>query len=166
VNTRLGNAALGIDFASSSMFRSGRLDVEYSLWRLFGSNRDSAITAIAGRVRTVLSGHRVEVIADELDIPLDPTHELLEQLERPIDRAFLLDVVAALVHKWGIDPAWLLSGEYDGGLHREALVLGEDRTRRGLDAVRGLVEHAYRQQRHARLFTSPFARDHQHRAAS
>src|SRR5688572_18272181 len=32
-----------------------------------------------------------------------------------------VDVIAALVASYGVDPCWLLSGEYDPGAHRSAL---------------------------------------------
>lgn len=36
-----------------------------------------------------------------------------------------VDVIAALVAAYGVDPSWLLTGEYDPGTHRGILEAGE-----------------------------------------
>ena len=63
-----------------------------------------------------------------------------------------------LVHECGVDPKWLLTGEYDGALHRQALLLGEDRTGAGARVVRDFVKEQYRQLRHSKLLSLPSAR--------
>jgi hypothetical protein len=70
------------------------------------------------------------------------------------DLAFTLDVVAALVHEYGIDPRWLLTGQYDGGMHRQALLVGEDRTRAGRQNVRDFVQEQYERSREKRSYLS------------
>ena len=73
-----------------------------------------------------------------------------------IDTPFLIEVVAALVHEVGIDPQWLLTGEYDPAVHRQALFLGEDRDEAGAYAVRKFVEEQYRQLRNRKRFWGSF----------
>jgi len=67
--------------------------------------------------------------------------------EEVIDTGFLLDVIAALVHEAGIDPEWLLTGQYDPAMHRKALILGEDRSANGALAMRAFVEAEFRRVR-------------------
>jgi len=83
------------------------------------------------------------VAADVLQIPALDLARLLDKRERASDRTFVIDVVAALVHEGGVDPRWLLTGEYDGNVHRQALLLGEDRGAKGRSAVREFVEQQY-----------------------
>jgi hypothetical protein len=63
--------------------------------------------------------------------------------ERPIDAAFLTDMVSALAREFGTDPAWLLTGEYDAELHQHALVLSEDRSPAGVRALRDFIRDEY-----------------------
>jgi hypothetical protein len=113
---------------------------------LFRSAEDLEIEAITERIRAVLSrqpGHTLRVAADALQIPALDLARLLDKRERFSDRTFVNDVVAALVHEGGVDPRWLLTGEYDGNVHRQALLLGEDRGGKGRSAVREFVEQQY-----------------------
>lgn len=135
---------------------------------LFSRDQDLALESIAERVRAVVSrqpGRTLRIAADALEIPALDLARLLDTRERPVDRMVVIDVVTALVHEAGVDPRWLLTGEYDGSLHREALLLGEDRGARGRNAVRAFVEHQYRAlKRDALLAWRPWrraARSHQ-----
>lgn len=126
--------------------------------RLFRTNVDSFTTAMARRLRTILGGHRLPLLAEEFGLPAAPLGDLLEG-NGGTEIGFLLDVVAASVHRWGIDPEWLLSGAYDGALHREALSLGADRSVDGVTAVRELVEREYRRLHSSRILSLPSFRD-------
>ena len=78
----------------------------------------SSNTAIAARIRGLLSGQgdlgtlaavlRVDEIA--LRISID------ELSPYPT-----MGVIAAVVREFGVDPSWLLTGEYNPAAHREAL---------------------------------------------
>lgn len=119
------------------------------------SANEPGIEAIAERVRAVVArqpGHCLDVIADALAVARDQFRSLIEERGRLIDRSFLLDVIAALVYHAGIDPNWLLTGEYDSSTHRKALLLGEDRTPGGVGALRELVTEQYRELRNRATF--------------
>lgn len=132
---------------------------------LFGSPTDQDVESIADRLRSVLGEHRADLVAAQFELPVEQLHELMVAEKRTTDVRFLLDVVAALVQQWGIDPEWLLTGEYDSALHRQALSLGEDRTKLGVAAVRELVENEYRRRLSARVLSLPsFGDIIQHRA--
>lgn len=129
---------------------------------LFGLSEDLEIDAITERVRAVVSrqpGRTVRLAADALAIPALDLARLLDKRDRTVDRALVVDVVTALVHEAGVDPRWLLTGEYDGPLHRQALLLGEDRGAKGRNAVRELVDLQYRAlRREALLAWRPWRR--------
>jgi len=116
---------------------------------------DPFIEAIAKRARNVIARHRnpcLNAIAETLSLPLDTLERFADGRDRVIDTSFLIDVVAALVQECGVDPKWLLTGEYDGAMHRQALLLGEDRSRAGTRMLREFVYGEYRRLRHARSF--------------
>ena len=121
---------------------------------LFLPRNDPLHAAIAKRARAVLArqpGHCVEEVAETLTLPRERLRQFLGEPARHVDASFLIDVVVALVHECGVDPKWLLTGEYDGMLHRQALLLGEDRTLEGTRAVRELVEAEYRKLPRSRI---------------
>jgi hypothetical protein len=126
--------------------------------RPFPWNSDRFAAAIADRLRSVLTGQRVELVAEQFGLPVASLRRLMERDGSIVKTGLLLDVVARLVHQWGIDPKWLLTGEYDGALHREALLLGEDRSG-GLSAVRELVETEYLRLRSPHVVSLPSFRD-------
>ena len=106
--------------------------------------------AIMERIRAVLSrqpGHSVRVAADSLNIPAIDLARLLDKRDRVADRDLMIDVIAALVHEAAIDAHWLLTGEYDGAMHRQALLLGEERGAKGRTVVRDFVDQQYRRLR-------------------
>ena len=107
------------------------------------------IEAIAERVRAVIARypHGINHIADELGVPADSLQRLIEERQRSIYTPFLLDIVAGLVQEMGVDPRWLLSGKCDGALHRQALLLGEDRTHDGTRKMRNFVKDQFSQVR-------------------
>lgn len=115
---------------------------------------DRQIAAITERIRAVVSrqpGRDLCSAADSLALPALDLARLLESREAP-DRAVLIDVIAALAYESGVDPQWLLTGEYDSAVHRHALALGEDRSTHGRAAVREFVQERYRQLRRDAIF--------------
>jgi len=128
---------------------------------LLRPRNDPFIDAIATRARAVLGRQPADCLeraAASLDIRADALHGLIAGGDHLIDISFIIDVVAVLVHECGVDPKWLLTGEYDGALHRQALLLGEDRTGAGARVVRDFVKEQYRQLRHSKLLSLPSAR--------
>lgn len=116
---------------------------------------DPFIEAIAERIRAVVGRQpfTVTVLARILDVSPDALSRLIEP-QRVIDPALVTDVVAALVGEFAVDPHWLLTGEYDGAVHRHALLLGEDRTPGGMRTLHQFVHQQYERLRHARMFLS------------
>jgi len=115
-----------------------------------GFANDSLVDEMAERVRAVIArqpGHRIDVVAQMLRLSPEGLERLMAKKDEATDTAFLLDAVAALVHEAGIDPAWLLTGQYDPAMHRQALLLGEDRSPSGARALRQFVEDEYRRLR-------------------
>jgi hypothetical protein len=120
---------------------------------LFPFLNDPFVEAIAKRSRGVVARQpapSLDAVAAALSLPPDALRRFMNAQDRRIDTVFLIDIVAALVHECGIDPKWLLAGDYDGEMHRKALLLGEDRGSRGVRAVRDFVQREYRQLRQAR----------------
>lgn len=118
---------------------------------------DPFVEAIAKRCRAVVarqSAPSLNAAAEALGVPPAALQRFMNAQERQIDTVFLIDLVAALVHESAIDPKWLLTGEYDGEMHRKALALGEDRSAHGARAVRAFIQHEYRELHHARHFFS------------
>lgn len=98
--------------------------------------------------------HTLDAAAAKLCVPADDLRVLIDGPRSSVGLEFTLDVVAALVHEYAIDPKWLLTGQYDGGMHREALMLGEDRSREGRQRVRDFVQAQYDHLREKRLYLS------------
>lgn len=71
-----------------------------------------------------------------------------------VDVRFLIDVLAAFVREFAVDPRWLLIGQYDATTHREALLLGEDRSTAGAGSLRAFVHRLYEQLRISVDFSS------------
>jgi hypothetical protein len=107
------------------------------------------IEAIGERIRAVSArpGHAVGALASILSVPPDALRRLLEDRDSAIDVAFLLDVVAALVREFAVDPQWLLTGQYDSRTHRHALLLGEDRSETGVTALEAFVREQFQRLR-------------------
>ena len=115
---------------------------------LLGADHDEPLlNAMADRARAVIArqpGHRIDVVAQTLRLSPERLEHLMTNADGPVDPVFLVDVVAALVHESGIDPKWLLTGQYDPAMHRKALLLGEDRSPQGADVMRAFVEEEFR----------------------
>lgn len=110
---------------------------------------DSYIEAIAQRVRTVVRqpGYALEVVAGSLDVPVLEFRRLIDERDRAIDTAFLIDVLGALVRVFALDPKWLLTGEYDVSVHRRVLELIEANPHVAERTVREWVSEQYRRLR-------------------
>lgn len=107
------------------------------------------IGAITERIRALMSrqpGHSLCTAADSLELPAVGLARLLDAQETA-DPAFVIDVITALAYESGVDPQWLLTGEYDGKIHRHVLMLGEDRSAQGRSAVHDFVDEQYRRLR-------------------
>lgn len=116
---------------------------------LFRRHGDRQIGAITERIRAVLSrqpGQDLCIAADSLNLPALDLARLFDAHETA-DAALVIDVITGLAYEAGVDPQWLLTGEYDGAAHRHVLMLGEDRTARGRSAVRDFVHEQYRRLR-------------------
>jgi hypothetical protein len=136
------------------------------VWRFFHLPTDRPVTVqvlndpvvddMAERVRAVITrqpGHRIDVVAQTLRLSPQCLEQLMANEDDVIDTVFLIDVIAALVHEAGIDPKWLLTGQYDPAMHRKALLLGEDRSPHGARVMRRFIDDEYRRVRNdAMLF--------------
>ena len=89
---------------------------------------------IAERLRGLLLGHgaSLEESADRLDVDSAALRVNLDELSpHPT-----VEVLAAVVRVYGIDPSWLLTGVYDAGSHRSVLEGDEQ----AADAVRRFLD--------------------------
>lgn len=76
--------------------------------------------AIAARIQGLLGTPRdtdLPELADRLKVPLDS----LRMSVRGNPPLPTIDVIAALVRSYGLDPSWVLTGDYDPATHRTAL---------------------------------------------
>lgn len=115
---------------------------------------DRQIGAITERIRAMVlrqPGHDLCASADALKMPALDLARLLDAHDAS-DRTLVLDVIAALAYESGVDPQWVLAGEYDGAVHRHVLRLGEDRSALGKASVRDFVQEQYRRLRRDALF--------------
>jgi hypothetical protein len=113
--------------------------------------------AIAERLRDVLPqqpGHALNDLASMLILPPDAFRHLVEDKAAQIDTSFLIDVVAAFVREFAVDPQWLLVGQYDSTTHRSALKLGENRTEEGNRALRDSVWVQFQRLRDSSAFAT------------
>ena len=115
------------------------------------------IDAVAERIRAVICRdphHTLDAAATKLCVPAEDLRALIDEKGSHATIDFTLDVVTALVHEYAIDPKWLLTGQYDGAMHRQALLFGEDRTRAGRQNIRHFVQAQYERSREKRLYLS------------
>ena len=105
------------------------------------------IADIADRIRTVIAQNptqSLDVLAAALHAEPGAFRALVNNDDALVDMAVLVDVISALVREFGVDPQWLLTGQYDGAVHRRALVIAEDRSHIGERALRDFVHEQYR----------------------
>ncbi|HET7373916.1 MAG TPA: hypothetical protein VFJ20_11040 [Gemmatimonadaceae bacterium] len=78
-------------------------------------------TQIAERLRALLTPvirrSRIRAVADELHVKARTLRESIDEIAPNPS----VDVLFAVVRFYGVDPTWLLTGEYDSSSHREAL---------------------------------------------
>src|SRR5689334_742679 len=116
---------------------------------------DSFIEAIAERLRAVIArqpGHELDDMASILRVSPEALERLLNDRERAIDTGILIDIVAALVREFAVDPQWLLTGQYDSAMHRRALLLREEHTNESSRAVREFVREQFQRLRESVRF--------------
>jgi len=114
--------------------------------------KEPFIETIVERVRALVSrqtSDSLDAFATTLSISPMEFRTLINDRAREIDALFVIDLLAALVHEFAVDPRWLLTGQYNGATHREALVIGEDRTPAGVIAIRKFVREEFERLRDA-----------------
>jgi hypothetical protein len=87
------------------------------------------IRGISARVGAILAGRfatSTRSIAAELGIREVDLRQLIEQRVPPISSAALADLLTAVVRRFGVDPAWLVTGHYDVWTHTVAEELSTD----------------------------------------
>jgi hypothetical protein len=118
---------------------------------------DPFIQAIVERIRAVVSrqsADALEAFAKTLGVSPTGFRAFIGEQDHVIDVLFLIDVVAAFARELAVDPQWLLIGQYDATTHREALLLGEDRSTAGAGSLREFVHRLYEQLRSSVDFSS------------
>jgi len=78
--------------------------------------RDDSKAAIAARIRGLIGGQEVNAPDAAKRLRVDEV-----SLRISIDELApypTVDVIAAVVREYGVDPTWLLVGEYDSNTHR------------------------------------------------
>jgi hypothetical protein len=76
---------------------------------------------IAARLRGLLSGQgEPQALAARLRVD-ETALRMSIDLVSPYPT---LDVIAAVVREYAVDPSWLITGEYDSGSHRAAIEAG------------------------------------------
>jgi plasmid maintenance system antidote protein VapI len=111
---------------------------------------DPLISGIMDRIRSLLvhePAQTLDVLAATLHLERDAFQKLVNDRESIVDAALLIDVIAALVREFGVDPEWLLTGRYNVSIHREALALGADRSEDGARAMQLFIGQQYRKLR-------------------
>jgi len=96
--------------------------------------------SLAERIRCLISGTAdgtPEAVAVRLGVDV-PSLRLAIDATSPYAT---LDLLLAIIDYYGVDPAWLLTGEYCSGTHAEALECAGDRRRNHVlrDLVRRLA---------------------------
>jgi hypothetical protein len=100
------------------------------------------------------SAGALEAFANTLAVSPAGFRAFISEQDPVIDALFLIDVVAAFVREFAVDPRWLLIGQYDARTHREALLLGEDQSAAGGRSLREFVHRLYEQLRSSVDFSS------------
>ena len=78
--------------------------------------KDDSKTAIAARIRGLIGGQDSSISDASRRLKVDEI-----SLRMSVDTLApypTVDVIAAVVREYGVDPTWLLTGEYHAGTHR------------------------------------------------
>ncbi|MFL5612465.1 MAG: hypothetical protein ACJ796_02255 [Gemmatimonadaceae bacterium] len=117
---------------------------------------DNSLPAITERIRVILEHQRgptLDDLAESLLLEPSAFRRLIEEPSSAPDASFVLDVVVSLAYCQGVDPQWLLTGRYDGMIHRQVLSLGEERSAGGMQRMREFVQGQFER---LRSNTSPY----------
>jgi hypothetical protein len=109
---------------------------------------DPVDEAIIERVRTIIARQptcTLAHLADVLAVPVDQLQQLSPGQDGLVEVTVLIDIVVALVRECAVDPQWLLTGRYDGAVHRQALLLGENRTGNSSRELHDFIHKQYHQ---------------------
>ena len=90
--------------------------------------------AVAQRIRELVAdpnGDYIDVLADRLGVPEEELRTSIEG-EQPHPTA---EVLAAVVREYGVDPSWLLTGDYDAATHRGVLQNPEGATPKTIERL-------------------------------
>lgn len=74
---------------------------------------------IAGRIRGLLAGQDAGLPDAARRLGVDEV--ALRMSTDELAPYPTIDVIAAVIRLYGVDPSWLLTGHYDGATHRESL---------------------------------------------
>jgi hypothetical protein len=92
--------------------------------------------AVAARIRGILAGQDdgdVAAAAERLGVSELSLRMSLDDLSpQPT-----MDVVLAVIRQYGVDPTWLITGNYDASTHRQAVVDGPAAAQEVLRAIAG-----------------------------
>lgn len=83
----------------------------------------SSNTAVASRIRGLLSG---QGDLRELAMRLGVDEMALRISTDELSPYPTMGVIAAVIREYGVDPSWLLTGDYNASVHREALEANAD----------------------------------------
>ena len=88
---------------------------------------------IAGRIRGLIAGQSesMKEMADRLEVDEIALRISLD----PLAPYPTIEVIAAVVAKYGVDPCWLLTGEYNPEIHRAMLDSRTDELPGAIDAL-------------------------------
>lgn len=114
------------------------------------TQNDPFLEAIAERIRIILARQPASTLCrltEVLDIAPEAFQQLVQDRQCTLDIGSIIELIAAVVREFAVDPRWLLTGKYDGAVHRRALLLGENRTPAGERELREFVEKQYREVR-------------------
>jgi len=99
---------------------------------------------IAGRIRALIAGQNFEAVtvaAERLNVSESALRRSMDEwLPYPA-----LEVLAAIVRECGVEPSWLLFGEYDADTHTEVLACAGKV--RGKDLVLSATARLYARER-------------------
>lgn len=90
--------------------------------------------AIAARIRGLIGGQDFGNLG-ETAARLDVSELSLRMSIDDVSPIVTLDVAAAVINMYGVDPSWLLTGDYDTTTHRAAIETGQHVTAAELSRI-------------------------------